>query len=352
MATTNRFEHEHDYAIYFDHIISVGPKILHRYITFITAITGVNIKTASNYYRDLILLFKYVALRRGFDLDFSQFTPEDYDKVVTLLEPVVTEDFVCSVTRDEIIEFLFHLKNENDNTAHGRNRRLSAIKGFYNYLCADLNLIEANPTSNLKTARSEKKLPIFLTLEESKLLLNSVPYNANYFRNFCILTLFLNLGLRINELVNINLQDIRGNRLLVMGKGSKERYLYLTPSCLSALADYKKVRISQYKIQTKFRDALFISRAGRRVSYKTVYTIVADSVKAAGLDNKKYSPHKLRHTAATLMHQNGVDINSLKDVLGHESIATTEIYAHTNLDMVKAATNKNPLSGKLKEDIN
>ena len=186
MATTNRFEHEHDYAIYFDHIISVGPKILHRYITFITAITGVNIKTASNYYRDLILLFKYVALRRGFDLDFSQFTPEDYDKVVTLLEPVVTEDFVCSVTRDEIIEFLFHLKNENDNTAHGRNRRLSAIKGFYNYLCADLNLIEANPTSNLKTARSEKKLPIFLTLEESKLLLNSVPYNANYFRNFCI----------------------------------------------------------------------------------------------------------------------------------------------------------------------
>lgn len=340
----SKYERERNYSIYFDNILTTGPQILRKFIVYITTINGVAINTASSYYRDLILLCRYVLACRGVEIDFSELTNDDYDKIVELLEPEVTDDFVKSITRDEILNFLFHLKNENENSTSARNHRLSAIKHFFEYLDSELGILDFNPAANIKSAKKEKMLPKYLTLEEAKQLLAAVPPSENYARDYCILTFFLNLGLRISELVNINMQDIKDGKLKVTGKGSKERILYLNRACKESLDNYMKPRMSEYFVKKEYMDALFVSERGRRISNERVYDIVKDCLARAGLSDKGYTPHKLRHTAATLMYQNGVDIRSLKDVLGHESIGTTQIYTHTNNELIKEATNKNPLS--------
>lgn len=345
---------EYQYSMYFNNVLSLGPKILNDYVVHITTIDGVAINTAANYYRDLILFFKFILLFRGKDLDFSDYkAEEDYEKIVHVIEPLVNEVFIRSIRRDDIMKFLFHLKNDNNNSSPGRNRRLSAIRSFFNYVDDELKIIDFNPASNIKLAKKDKTLPIYLTLEESKALLAAVPPSNNYARDYCILTLFLNLGLRISELVNINLQDYSEGKLKITGKGSKQRVVYFNTACQKAYDYYLERRMSDYLIKHEFRDALFVSELGRRLSTKRVYDIVLNCISLAGLDKKGLSPHKLRHTAATLMYQyGGVDIRSLKDVLGHESISTTQIYTHVNNQLIKEATSKNPLSDYTKEDNN
>ena len=218
---------------------------------------------------------------------------------------------------------------------------------FFNYLSQKTNLIEKNPAQNLETPKLEKRMPKYVSLDDSKKLLTvTSDEERNKERDFAIITLFLNCGLRLSELIGININDISFDdaRMTVIGKGNKERTIYLNKACLKAINDYLAVR-PKIGIKPDSVKALFLSERKERISKRTVQYVVDKELRRAGLDTKKYSTHKLRHTAATLMYQYGnVDIRALQELLGHESISTTEIYTHVANEQVRNAVDVNPLS--------
>lgn len=248
---------------------------------------------------------------------------------------------VSTVTLREVYEFLNYILRNRGNNQAARARKTSSLRQFYKYLEKN-SFISSNPIKELESPKQKKSLPKYLTLEQSIELLNSVdgPYKE---RDYCILTLFLNCGLRLSELCGLNYSDIRtDNTLRVLGKGNKERVIYLNFACLNALEAYMKVRPVD---GLKDKKALFISRNHNRMSPKTVQALVYKYLEKIGLNSQGYSCHKLRHTAATLMYQTGdVDIRVLKEILGHENLGTTEIYTHLSNQQLKQASEKNPLS--------
>ena len=260
----------------------------------------------------------------------------------------MTADDFEKVTTSEIYEFLYYLDTARGSASKNKARKLSAIKAFFKYLTVKKMLFEQNPAINIETPKHKKELPKHLSIDESVLLLNTVQGDVtskNRTRDFAILTLFLNCGMRLSELCGINLNDI-DNRLRsvrVTGKGSKQRIIYLNDACRISLGDYLTLRMQTPA--NKGENALFISSRGARISVKTVQAMVYRYLDLAGLGNKGYSVHKLRHTAATLMYQTGeVDIRVLKDILGHEQLNTTQIYTHVSDKSMESAMSKNPLA--------
>ena len=258
---------------------------------------------------------------------------------------------IKNVKLDDIHAFLSYLTTNYNSKAATRARKASSIRVFFNYLCAKANLIDANPAQNLETPKLDRRLPKYLSLEDSKKLLNVTANedNRNAKRDYAIITLFLNCGMRLAELVGININDIdfSENKMTVIGKGNKERTVYLNKACINAIKDYLSIRPKEGIKTDKFnsKKALFLSERKERISRRTVQYIVDKELLAAGLDTKKYSTHKLRHTAATLMYQYGnVDIRALQEVLGHESISTTEIYTHVASKQARDAIENNPLA--------
>ena len=154
---------------------------------------------------------------------------------------------------------------------------------------------------------------------------------------------FLNCGMRLAELITINLGDFKDDTIKITGKGNKERLVYLNTACQAALEHYLPARAALNNLRDK--EALFVSKkTGRRLTARRVEQIVANCLKSAGLDNMGYSPHKLRHTAATLMYQGGVDMLAIKEILGHENVSTTQIYTHINQQQLKQAVEASPLA--------
>lgn len=245
--------------------------------------------------------------------------------------------FFKNISTNDIYEYLY----DKNTKAISRSRKISSIKSFFNYLCNKKQLIDKNPCVALENPKLEKRLPKYLKLDEAKNLLYSIEGEFKT-RDYAIITLFMNCGLRLSELVGINVNHIKGNSLTVIGKGNKERQIHLNKACISAINEYLENRPTE---NLKDKEALFISKQLLRISPRMVEILVRKYVLIAGLDPKKYTPHKLRHTAATLMHKYGrVDIRTLQQVLGHESIATTQIYTHIdNEDVIKAIDN-NPLN--------
>ena len=223
--------------------------------------------------------------------------------------------------------------------ATSRARKVAAIRSFYKYLTNKAKLLSENPMQDLDAPRMKKSLPKYLDLDSSIQLLESVdgPFRE---RDYCILTLFLNCGLRISELIGLNISDLRGDQLRVLGKGNKERILYLNPACVQAIQDYIAARNQERAID---KNALFLSRRRTRISKAAVEKLVKKYLLKAGLDSTQYSPHKLRHTAATLMLQNGVDVRTLQELLGHENLNTTQIYTHVTNENLRLAAKANPL---------
>ena len=220
------------------------------------------------------------------------------------------------------------------------SRKLSTLRSFYKYLCEKVYLVDVNPTANLESIKTKKSLPKYLTLNESIELLNSID-GSHKERDYCIITLFLNCGLRVSELAALNLGDVNDEFIRILGKGNKERIVYLNKACKDAIDNYLTVRI---KPNASSANALFISQKGNRINVQTVKWLVKKHLQAAGLGGKNMSVHKLRHTAATLMYQNGVDVRALQEVLGHENLDTTKIYTHVTNENLKDAARKNPLS--------
>lgn len=265
----------------------------------------------------------------------------------------VDEAFINSVRPDEVYSYLLYLTNTRKNKPNSRARRLSAIKAFYKYHTSKTRAVKINPVADVDAPKKAKTLPKFLSLDESKKLLDAVDRNSETFeRDYCILTFFLNCGMRLSELVGINLADVSDDmtKLVVTGKGAKQRVIYLNDACRAALGDYLAVREKKAHergrtIPDGAKNALFLSSRNLRISDKTVQWLVKRHLALAGLEGKGYSTHKLRHTAATLMYNYGdVDVMTLKDILGHEQLNTTQIYTHVSNEKLAEAMSNNPLA--------
>ncbi|MDD5603534.1 MAG: tyrosine recombinase XerC [Eubacteriales bacterium] len=323
------------------------PALLQDFLNYIFTIKGKSANTVQVYFYDLRLFLRFMLLRRGLvkkELPFDEISIKE-----------IGADFIDSITLSDLYAYMSYVTSERGNTSCPRARKVASLKSFFNYLSNKAGIIHSNPAAELESPKILKKLPRYLNVEESKSLLSSVGETSSKYpeRDYAILTIFLNCGLRLSELVGMNIRSIRDNVLTVTGKGGKERTVYLNGACTEALDAYLKVRgktpgLSGPNLPAilKDRQALFLSERRQRISKNMVQYIVKKYIRQAGLDPSRYSTHKLRHTAATLMYRYGkVDIRTLQELLGHESISTTEIYTHLDEKQIKEAVESNPLAG-------
>lgn len=319
------------------------PQILREFLIYHENIKGQSQLTISEYYLDLRMFLRFVKLMRN-DMPMS-----------TRLEDIEIKDidlaFIQDIDTSDIFDFLSYLANDralnpdSPNTDHGisasaRARKLSAIKSFYKYLTVRTKQLSENPVADLEYPKLRKSLPKYLTLEQSAALLKAVS-GKNEKRDYAILMLFLNCGIRRSELVGLNLTDIYEDRIRVVGKGNKERFVYFGSACRKAIDAYLPEREKQVLSDNR---ALFGSRDNNRISVTAVHRLVKKALLQAGLDSTQFSAHKLRHTAATMMLSGGVDVKTVQEVLGHENLNTTQIYTHIENTELKIAAEANPLS--------
>lgn len=313
-----------------------APILVRNFLSYSETIKGKSDKTVEEYFFDLQTFFRYLVSSRDALSSVIEFEKIDISNIDT--------NFIKTITLNDLYSFLVFCKNQRNNNPKTRARKVSTLKVFFKYLTFQEHILETNPAEMLESPKTKSSLPIHLSLEDSLELLNSVT-GPNAERDYCILVLFLNCGMRLSELVNLNITDIKSdNSVVITGKGNKQRVVFLNDACLDAIRAYLMVRPNN-EIPADQKNALFISRNRRRISNKTVQHLVKTYIEKAGLSGQGYTTHKLRHTAATLMYQQGnVDVRVLKEVLGHSSLATTQIYTHVADKQVKDAINANPLS--------
>lgn len=317
----------------------MNPDFLNSFLDYNVTILNKSPNSIKEYNYDLINFLKYLKIH------FKLTEEKDWTKI-TIND--ISIETIKKIKLEDIHSYISYMATELKSTPATRARKISTIRIFFNYLCNKAKLIENNPAQNLETPKLGKRIPKYLTLDESKKLLEVTNDNEarNNERDYAIITLFLNCGMRLSELVNINIPDINFSdcKLNVVGKGNKERTIYLNNACMNAINEYLIARPKE-GIKYNSKDALFLSERRERISNRTVQSIVKKELLKAGLDINKYSAHKLRHTAATLMYQYGnVDIRALQELLGHESISTTEIYTHVDSSQVRNAVENNPLA--------
>ena len=291
-------------------------------------------RTVNGYYLDLRGFFRYMMVQWNR-------VPADTEPGEIDLTHITTAD-IANVTKRDIFGYLDYVRSAQ-NGPKARARKLSALKGFFHYMVTQVNKLTQNPTDTISLGAPKSALPKYLTEEESLSLLKNIQSDF-YERDFCIVTLFLNCGMRLSELVGIDLSDFRDDTIRILGKGGKERLVYLNDACKQALAHYCKARASLPHLTD--RDALSVSKRGTRLTARRVEQIVERCLQNAGLSGRGFSPHKLRHTAATLMYQGGVDMLALKEILGHENVSTTQIYTHINQQKLRDAVQASPLASQ------
>ena len=314
------------------------PAFVRDFLTYLEVIQGKSKATVSEYHIDLRTFLRYLKCSKGLS-SFDSFDETDISDI--------TPDDLKSVTLNFLYEYMYYISSVRKNSGNSRARKVSSIKSFFKYLSTKAYLLEDNPAKFLDVPKIPSMLPKYLSLDESIKLLDSVDGEFKI-RDYCIITLFLNCGMRLSELVGINISDVKEDSLTVIGKGNKERTVYLNAACRSAIDEYLKVRPHE---NVKDRDALFLSKQKKRISTKMVQVVVKKSLENAGLDTTKYSVHKLRHTAATLMYKHGhVDVRALQEILGHKNLSATQIYTHVDSEQLREAADKNPLSNIAKKD--
>ncbi len=319
------------------------PPVLKEFLIYHESIKGQSQLTISEYYLDLRMFLRFVKLMR-YDMPIN-----------TALEDIPIKDidltFIQGIDTSDVFDFLSYLANdrtvnpESSAPDYGispsaRARKLSAIKSFYKYLTVRTKQLQENPVADLEYPKLRKSLPKYLTLEQSSSLLRSVS-GPNEKRDYAILMLFLNCGIRRSELVGLNMSDVYDDRIRVVGKGNKERFVYFGSACRKAIDAYLPERNKQVLSDNR---ALFGSRDNNRISVSAVHRLVKKALLQAGLDSTQFSAHKLRHTAATMMLSGGVDVKTVQEVLGHENLNTTQIYTHIENTELKIAAEANPLS--------
>lgn len=316
-----------------------APDVVRQFLIYNEAIKNKASSSIDEYFRDLQTFFRYIKLIKGKVLDDTPFDRIEINDVDINL--------IKSINVNDLYSYLVFCKDDRNNNSTTRARKVSTLRQFFKYLTVHTHQLDENPAELLDSPKLKKALPKHLTLDDSLKLLNSVKEadSKNSVRDYCIITLFLNCGLRLSELCSLNVTDLNTDgSLKILGKGNKERVIYLNDACRSSLSDYLKIRPNE-GIPADHKNALFISRNRRRISNKTVQHIVYSYLEKIGLDGQGLSVHKLRHTAATLMYQHGgVDVRVLQNILGHENLGTTQIYTHVADSQVKEAIDSNPLS--------
>jgi len=315
-------------------IISEQPFIYKEFLMYMQTIRGKSIGTISEYALDLNIFFKFMC--RHFKINNSSNSIDEID--ISNLD----YDFLKKIQLTDIYEYLSYMNTVRKNSAATRARKVACLRSYFKYMHSKAKYIDDNPTKELESPKLKQSLPNYLTLDESKILLETVMKNSTGARDYAIITLFLNCGMRLSELVGINLTDIKNDTLIVTGKGNKERTLYLNNACIQAISKYMKERPVD---NVKDKNAIFLSARNQRISNKTIQHLVKKYIELAGLDTKRFSTHKLRHTAATLMYREGnTDLRTLQEILGHEQLSTTQIYTHVNNEQQKKAVQNNPLA--------
>ena len=319
------------------------PIVLIDYLNYLKSIRGLSLTTIKEYSYDLEVFFEYQIIRKIYYGDRLSYERNFKDSEIN---KILNPDFLGNLTITDFYSYLSYLDNEKNENPTTRSRKISALKSFYNYLYQEIEVIDKNITVKLKNPKISKRQPVYLTLDETEKLLSVINTEKNDFlraRDLAIVFTFLTTGMRLSELVSINVDDIENDHFSIIGKGNKERTIYLTENALRLIHHYIKVR-NDY-LEDKYVDALFVSTRKKRISNRTVQSTIEKYLEKAGFDTSIYSTHKLRHTAATLMYRYGnVDIRALKDILGHTSISTTQIYTHLEDEDLKKAIDKNPLS--------
>lgn len=317
------------------------PKLLQEYLVYLTVVRGCSSRTTSAYYGDLSLFLRFIKATKvnqvkfsGQDLDLNQISIEDLDNAV-----------ICGIDLTDIHSFLNYVAAVRGNSSVTRARKIGSLKSFYNYIFTKTTLMPENPTADLSGPIHRKRLPKYLNLDETKAFLKVIK-NSDNPRDFCIFTLLLNCGMRLTELVSLNVSDfdLTERTLRLLGKGGKERIIYLNRACLMAIGEYAQSREYLLAKHHQNSSAFFLSSRGNRISGRRVEQIMKKYLTAVGLADQGYTPHKLRHTAATLMYQSGVaDILVLQRLLGHSSLSTTAIYTHASDKQMRDAMDHSPL---------
>ncbi len=318
------------------------PALVREFSSYKLMIQQCSAKTVEEYCIDLRMFFKYLVAER-------ERLPKEGEEFDAIDISGIDLAFISSIRTSDIYEFFYYVDQTRGNKVAAKARKLSAIKAFYKYLTQKRGILENNPAANIESPKKKQSLPKHLSLDESLDLLNAVKADGDSktkSRDYCIITLFLNTGMRLSELVGISFPDIDRElrSVRVIGKGNKERIIYLNDACRAAIEDYMPERMAQ-PVKKPGETAFFVSSQGNRISVKTVQWMVGKYLNAAGLQYKHFSTHKLRHTAATLMYQSGkVDVRVLKEILGHEQLNTTQIYTHVADEGMERAVAANPLA--------
>ena len=306
-----------------------SPVILDDFLNYLLVVKGKSVNTLKEYKLDLINFFKFILKHKNLKIALHK----------------IDLELIKNISLSDMYAYMNFIKIERLNNASTRNRKTASLRTFYNYL-SKVNIIDKNITLELESPKIPRRNPTYLNFQESKQLLDNIDSNHKFFsRDYCIIILFLNCALRLSELCSINLKDIdwENNTLNIIGKGDKERIIYLNNAVIDSIKKYLEDR-SSYKINSKNKDALFISSQGKRISNRAVQLIIK---KYSNIFDKNITPHKLRHTSATLMFKYGkIDIRTLQKVLGHENISTTQIYTHVDDEGIKNAFDSNPLNSK------
>ncbi|MDM0767502.1 tyrosine recombinase XerC [Clostridium perfringens] len=318
---------------------SKHPKRVIEFLNYLENVKGKSVNTIKGYSVDLGLFFKFLKVYKGLENNI------ELEKIEEVEISDLGDNFIKDITLSDIYAFLAFLEKVRNNSAYARARKVATLKSFFKFLNSKIKLIDENPTVELESPKINKRHPVYLTLDQSITVLNSMDKeNKNYYRDYCILTLFLNCGMRLSELCNIEIEKIKGDTLTIIGKGNKERTVYLNEASIAAIENYLKNR-NDSKATEEAKKYLFLSSKYRPINKRSVEILVKKHIENAGFKDQKYTPHKLRHTAATLMYKYGnVDIRSLQNILGHENISTTQIYTHVDDETLREAVKTNPLA--------
>lgn len=313
------------------------PPRLEDFAAYLTTIKGKSTTTVEAYTYDLSLFLRFMLIHKG-----KVSTEVDFE---TIDISQVDDAFLASINLSNLYAFLSFVERQRNNSSYARARKVAALKTFFKFLNGKARVLTQDPTGDLESPRIRKRMPVYLSLDESVRLLQAMdPTARDFHRDYCILTLFLNCGMRISELISIRRNMIREDTLRIIGKGNKERTVYLNKACLDAIGRHLET-MSLDGVLPEYKDYLFLSSHKKPISKRTVERLVKKHIGNAGIDPSKYTPHKLRHTAATLMYKHGkVDIRALQSILGHENLSTTEIYTHLDNEHLRESIASNPLN--------
>lgn len=307
------------------------PKVLRDFLVYLTTITGKSPRTRKEYEYDLVLFFRFL---KSVEKDI---TP---DLIHTIDISDVNADWIKELSLEDLYYFMEYCEVQRGNSASARARKVATLKSFFKYLKGKRRLIEENPAEELESPKIGRRKPIYLNMEEAQTFLKAIDEQYYSTRDYCMMVFFLNLGIRVSELCSLNVDSIHGRQLTVIGKGNKERTVYLNDACVAALERYTEER---HTYKGEGPEPLFVSQKGTRFARQTVAKMVK-KINGQSIQKDKLTPHKLRHTSATMMYKAGADIRSLQHILGHSSVATTQIYTHIEDEQIQDVLKNNPFN--------